>query len=316
MSRPLILVLAGALVLAACSDAGDDASTPTVPPATTVPSTAPSIAAEPDVDAPEAESALAASAQLWTVAIDVTADGFDEGPFAAAVDWSGDPDAVVDDGPFGRYGSCSGLREHVGAYSVFVSGADAADAVGVWTADRVTGPGIFDAEVRVERAGRAPLTATGTVTILDGLQEGEFLAFGVDGGRIEGSFACTGAEPATPMAAADAGAAVDAVEVVALLRDGSAERVVGLAADGASGAECPAGGSGDTVLSVGDGAALGAITTFELDGSPSGSALLRVAGTDYEFPEVTVALDERGASGVFSGANLDGTSVDGAFHCT
>jgi hypothetical protein len=315
MLRPT-LALAGALALTACSGAADR-SAPATTPSTTVVDPAPETeeVAAPEATRAEADSALAASAE-WFVRIDVAADGFAAAPLDTAVEWTGEPDATVADGPFGRFGSCSGLREHVASYSVFVSGADAAESVSVWTADRVTGPGIFDAEVRVEQAGEAPIAATGTITILDGLQDGEFVAFGADGGRVEGTFACSGAAEPTPLATADEVDASGSAEVFALLRDGDSQRIVGMAADAERDVECPATGrAGGPVLAVAGSAALGAITAFELSGSPTGAGLLRVAGTDYEFPDVTVTLDDSGTSGVFSGASPDGTSVDGAFRC-
>lgn len=317
------LVLVGALALSACSAAGERSA-----PATTASSTVADPASERAADASSdlssdpvsgdaggaaAESALAAPAD-WSVRIDVVAEGFGAGSLDAAVEWTGDPDASVANGAFGRFGSCSGLRERVASYSVFVSGDDAAESVSVWTADRVTGGGIFDAEVRIERSGAEPITATGTITILDDLQAGEFVAFGADGGRVEGTFTCSGAPPATPLRPSDGAAAGASAEVFALLRDGDSQRVVGLASDAATDGECP-GGTGGPVLAVTGSAALGAISAFELSGAPIGDARLRVAGTDYEFPDVTVTLDETGTSGVFSGANLDGTSVDGAFRC-
>jgi hypothetical protein len=316
MSPPWTLLFVAAVALTACSGDGDGTASATVPPPATP---APAAAETPSTVAKEVETALADVGREWSVSIDVVAEGFGDDGIDATAEWTGDPEAAVEDGPFGPFGSCSGLRERVAAYSVFVSGASSADSVGVWTAERVTGPGVFDAEVRVERAGAAPLTASGTITILDGLQRGEFVAFGAGGGRIEGTFTCSGADPVTPLPTTDDGeGAAGSVEVVALLRDGDAERVVGLAADASSAADCPAvtGDAGDVLLRVGNGAGLGAITAIELAGPPTGIARLRVAGADYEFSDVTVSLDDTGTAGVFSAANVDGTSVDGAFRCT
>ena len=318
MSRPWIFLLAGAVALAACSGSGDDSSPATLPPpVTTAPADDAVLAPGADeADAGDVDDAMSAGVVAqWSVSIDVVGDGFADGSVDASIGWTGDPGAVVENGPFGSYGSCSGLRERVGAYSVFVSGSDEVDLVGVWTADRVAGAGIYDAEVRVERAGHAPLTASGTMTILDDLQRGDFLAFGPDGGRIEGTFSCSGAEPAVPLRTGptDDGA-VDSVEVFALLRDGASERVVGLAT-GAADAACV--GGSEIVVGVDGDAATGAITTFQLDGGPpTASARLSVAGADYEFSEVSVSLDDTVTSGAFSGTNADGISIDGAFHCT
>lgn len=317
MFRPLSTVIVAALALTACTG-GDDAASPapTSVPVTTQP--VPDEAATAAAPEAAADVATVDEPPEWSVSIAVTTEGFGD-DLDETVGWTGDPDAAVEGGPFGSFGSCSGLREHVGAYSVFVSGAEPVDSVTVWTADRVTGAGIFDAEVRVERSGTAPLTASGTITILDGLQRGEFLAFGAEGGRIEGRFECVGTEPPSPLETSDDnGGAVDAVEVFVLLREGDGERVVGLAADAGSAAVCPAVSDepADTVLRVEDGSGLGAITAFELDAAPVGTVRLRVAGVDYEFADVAVELGDAETSGTFSGASLDGTSIDGAFRCS
>lgn len=323
MPRTSILVTAGAIVLAACTGGSDDAALiPTTAPSTTAPVDGDAVVgpAERDASLTAAdEAALAAEvAQQWSVSIDVVAEGFEAGSVEASVGWTGDPDDVVDDGPFGAFGSCAGLRDDVAAYSVFVSGDEASgvDDVAVWAASRVAGAGIYDAEVRIEQAGFAPLMATGTMTILDGLQQGAFLAFGADGGRIEGTFSCSGTEPPSPLASGGGAAASDAVEVFAVLRNGDAERFVGLT-DASDAAVCGGEGVGGVLLRVDGDASTGAITAIELDSGPPTSARLRVAGVDYEFAQVTVVLDEGpGVSGVFSAATIDGLSVDGAFRCT
>lgn len=321
MSRPWTLTLVGAIALAACSGSGDDPTLRAAPTATVVTTAPPPDAAAVAPETSEAEIGAASAAEVseWSIAIDVTADGFADDDIETEVRWTGAPDAVTDDGPFGTFGSCSGLRDHIGSYSVAVSGADDLDAIYVWTASRVAGAGVYDAEVRVERAGLAPLIASGTITILDDLQQGEFLAFGLDGGRVAGTFACTGSEPPAELqAGVPADGIVDAVEVLALLRDGDAERVVGLATDASVVVECrnEAGGPGDAIVRVDGDPDTGAITFFDLRNGPTGSALLRVGGVDYEFSDVAVSLDDTGTSGAFAGANADGISVDGAFNCT
>lgn len=310
--RPL--AAAAVLVLAACS--GDDpapAAEPVVEPptTTTVPDpVGPAAAAESD-------ATLAQASTEWTVEIDVAADGFDGAPVDATVSWTGDPESTVDGGPFGRFGACSGLRTHVGAYSVLVSGDDAIDAVSVWTADRVVAAGIYDAEVRIERTGQPTISASGTMTVLDGLQQGEFVAFGASGGRVDGSFSCLGTVPPTPLAADADDDVVEAVEVFALLREGESERVLGLAADASSGAECPGvgGATSPVVLRVEGDAALGGLTSFELTGGAVVDARLGAGGETFDFDDVLITLDEQGSSGVFSGRTADGVSVDGAFRC-
>lgn len=304
-------MIAGAIFLTACSGGSDGtAETPASAPSTTaVDGPTPTAS----VEAADPEDAALASGVVpqWSVSIDAIAADFEAGSVEASVGWTGDPDDVVEDGPFGGFASCSGLRDDVGAYSVFVSGSDDVDLVGIWTSSRVAGPGIFDAEVRIERAGAAPLTASGTMTIRDDLQHGDFLAFGAEGGRVEGTFSCSGSEPPVPLPADASGA----VEVFAVLRSGDAERFVGLATDAVGTDACR--DDGDVVLSVEGDSTIGSITAIELHALPPASARLRVAGIDYEFPDVTVTLDEgTGTSGVFSVATADGDSMDGAFRCT
>lgn len=307
--RRSTLAVSAAIALAACSSTPADVEPASTDPVTTMPA---------DDSAPASERSgsvaddVAATGELpaWTVAIDVVAEGFEGGGIDATVDWAGDPDTPTARGPFGRFGSCSGLGEHVGAYTVFVSGSEVADHVGIWTADPVSGAGTYDAEVRVERVGLPPLVASGTITLADGLQAGEFAAFGPQGGSVEGSFRCSGSDPASPLGGGGA-------EVVALLRDGDAERVVTLAADTGDGMACPnvpGSTTGDPVIRVEGDTRLGAITAFELAANPS-SARLRVGGVDYEFVDVVTSIDPTGASGAFSGTSVDGTSVDGAFRC-
>lgn len=311
MHRSLVLLAVGVLASTACSGAT------TEPEAESPPTT---VADEPiAADAGSDDAALSVTdgtdsvdvVEQWSVTIDVTADGFDGPGVDASVGWTGDPNDVVPDGPFGEFASCSGLRGAVGAYSVFVSGAGEPSSVGVWTSSRVTGAGIYDAEVRIERDGSAPLSASGTMTILDGFQQGEFLAFGAGGGRIEGTFSCSGTEPGAPLRASAGGA----VEAFAVLRDGQEERIVGLATEAGERATCDP--VGDPILRVEGDATVGAITALEIGGGPDASASLRIAGTTYEFDRVDVQLDPAAeTAGVFSAVSGDGLAVDGAFRCT
>lgn len=323
MRRSPSAILAVAALATACSGGGAESSTSTVvEPATTVGSeaagAAPNDAASAAEAAADGDAAGDAAAKVGasaggSVTMTVAASGFEGGDVAIDAQVS----AAGEAGPFDEFGSCSGLRDHVGAYSVFVSGPTG--AVSVWTADRVTSAGIYDAEVRVEPVAGAPLIASGTLTVLDGLQSGEFLAFGADGGRVEGTFGCTGAPSPTPLVVGNSmDGVLESVEVFALVRDGDAERVVGLAIDGAGPAECPAAVGGDpsplVVRADGD-ARLGAITTFELSAEPT-TARLRVGAASYEFTDVTLTLEPDGTAGFFAATSPDGTSVDGAFRCT
>lgn len=304
----------GVLATACSATSGEPTAATVVEPAAPAPTTTvPPIADAAPADAASAELEAEAVEARPTVAMTLSATGFEGGDvtYEAALD----PDGV--DGPFGTFASCSGLRDHVSAYSVLVS--DERGAANVWTPDPVTAPGIYDAEVRLEPTTGSPLTATGTVTVLDGLQSGEFLAFGAAGGRIEGTFDCVGSAGPRPLAVGDpSDGALGSVEVFAVLRSGDAERVVGLVADASTAIECSAaaggGPSGLVVRADGD-TGLGAITTFELSDDPA-TVRLRVGGTPFEFTDVTLVLGDDGTTGTFSAVATDGTSAEGAFRCT
>jgi hypothetical protein len=257
--------------------------------------------------------AMSAEQAEWSVAAEVSVSGFGGGDFTGEVAVAFDPAAEAD--PFGEFGACSGLRTELGAYSLIISRGGDAELVELATPDRVTTPGIYDADVRVERSG-GPYSATGTVTLLDGLQSGSFVAFGAGGGRIEGTFDCAGPPEPTPLAVGDAGdSTLDSVEVVALLRRGDEGRVVNLATSDARIAACPAveGGRGEAVIvsAVGT-ASLGSINEFELTDS---SLEIVVGGTPFSFDDVSVDTVD-GVDGTFGASGADGLSIDGAFRCS
>jgi hypothetical protein len=118
---------------------------------------------------------------------------------------------------------------------------------------------------------------------------------------------------------------LDAVEVVALLRRGDAERVVSLAApaDAAIGAtvRCPgagdaAGAGGAEIVHVDGDQRIGSISTFELvDGTPM-TMRLHVGSAVLDFESIEATIDPSGAAGVFNATGVDGVTVDGAFRCT
>ncbi len=234
-----------------------------------------------------------------------------------------DPDALEETDPFGTFASCSGSRRSIGSYSVLVSVPDGVVSAGsLLTVDPVTGPGIYDVDVRVEQRSGLIQLATGTVTIGADLRSGTFVGFEPEGGKISGSFECSGGDASpTPLPTGDEVGVLDSVEVVALLRRDDAERVVGLAVDtarlpGAS-AECPAavGAPGQVVVRVDGDQSVGAITTFELTDGGSPTMRLRVGGASYEFDDVVITVADPATAGTFS-ATADGLSVDGAFRCT
>ncbi len=223
--------------------------------------------------------------------------------------------AIVDGDPFGDFAACSGLRDTVSAYSVGVGSADSpVQWVSITSAARITGSGIVDADVRVERAIGSPIDAVGTMTIDPGLASGSFVAFDTQGRRLEGSFACVGAD--APPAALDADQH-GVVEVVALLGQGPADRVVGLASTDPAEVSCPLNRDGEALVVRVDGdQTVGGITSFELATTDDGgyAMRLRVGAVVYEFVDVVVELLDD-ASGSFSAA--DGTTtVAGAFTCT
>jgi len=173
--------------------------------------------------------------------------------------------------------------------------------------------------VRVEFVSGPPIVASGTMTVDDGLQSGEFLAFVLGGGQVEGTFDCSGAPRPAPLEVGTAGDDVlDAIEVFAVLRRAESERVVGLAVDRSSAVDCPAetGGDGDTIVRADGDARAGAITTFDLVGVDDPLLRLRVGDEAYVFAHVSLTLSRDGLSGSFAGQSSGGVSIEGAFRCT
>ena len=234
-----------------------------------------------------------------------------------------DPAAIEQSDPFGSFAACSGAQRSFGPYSVLVSSGLGDVAVArILTTGTVSGPGIYDADVRIELRSGDSRSAIGTVTIGADLRSGDFTAFGPDGELLNGSFECRGGESsAAPLTTTDAVGVLDAIEVAVLLRRAGAERVLGVAVDTTRSpdvaAQCPAavGESGPIVVRVDGGTGIGAITTFELTGGDAPTIRLRAGGVSYTFEQVTLTLADPPTTGTFS-ATADGVSVDGAFHCT
>jgi hypothetical protein len=311
MLRPLLALLVPLLVAVGCATDDDDPDGDDR--AAVDSSTTTTVTTEPSATGTTSPETV--PAPVWSVAMTANwsgVEGVDDGGASVAVEF--DPGDRADD-PFGEVGSCSGLRERVGAYSVFASDGD--DAVSVWTADRVTAPGDYDVEVRIERA-EGPIRASGTLTVRDELQRGEFVGVTPEGGRVDGEFECAGAPPPTPLVPGEPGdGTIDSVEVFVIVRDGGAERVLGLAASGDDDVDCPAvsGTGGETIVRAEGDARLGAITMFELAGGAEPTLELRFGDVSYDFAEVGVQIGPDGASGTFTGTS-GGVSVDGAFLCT
>ena len=258
---------------------------------------------------------------VYEVVIEVSVDrlGLDE-----RLDVAIDPTGLDDIDPFTRFSSCSGLRASISTFSVTaVDDTSTARSVSVVTVEHVTGPGIYDADVRVESVGADPVNAAGTMTLDQSLRAGSFQAFEPTGESVSGTFSCDG-PPGTPVPIADGevgDGVLRAVEVVALLRRGSEERIVSLTLDteeaAAAAAEGPGvtGDAGDVLLRVEGGQALGAITAVELVAEPSPSLQMRVGGVSYEVEDVVIVDDDSGVAGTFSGVTADGVAIDGAFRC-
>jgi hypothetical protein len=234
-----------------------------------------------------------------------------------------DPASLEQSDPFGTFASCSGGHRSFGPYSVLVS-TDEGDvaAARLLTTDPVPGPGIYDADVRVELRSGVSYSAIGTVTIGDGLRSGSFTAFGAGGDLLSGSFECRGGEPSPqPLTTVDEAGVLDSVEVAVLLRRDGAERVLGVAIDTSRSegvvAECPAvlGGSGPSLVRIDGDTGVAAITTFELTDGDRPTVRFVIGGSSYAFGDVTLDIGDPPTAGTFS-ATADGVSVDGAFRCT
>lgn len=304
---PLCIVLGMSAV--ACSDGSDDG-----PLATTVPPGAADVAPSTDDVAPPTSDGMTAAADAapaaptGDVSIELSASdlGLDVELLA---------DASVDADPFGDYVACAGTRAEVGAYAVTVARTSGDPlAVSLLSGERVTGPGVVDVDVRIERPVGDPIVAAGTMTLDPGLRSGTFVAFAPDGGvRIEGAFDCDA--PTAPQPLAERAGA--SVEVVALLRQGDAERIASLATSDPTLASCPGDVAGQPlVLRADGGPELGSLTTFELTMDGDDAALRMRLGEHVEvFDDVTVVLDDDRSSGTFAGTAGE-LSVDGAFTCT
>jgi hypothetical protein len=234
-----------------------------------------------------------------------------------------DPAELEQIDPFGTFASCSGARRSFGPYSVLASVPDGSiTGASISTTAAVTDPGTHDAAVGIELRSGATVRASGTVTIDASLRSGSFVAFEPGGGRVTGSFTCSGGDPApAPLPAGNLAGVLDTVEVVVLLRQGEAERVLDLAVDTSRSpdvaVECPAsvGGSGPVLVRVDGDQSVGAITTFELTDGGAPTMRLRVGGAGYAFDEVTITIADPPNAGTFSATDGDVT-VDGAFRCT
>lgn len=278
------------------------------------------VASDSDEEAAELELELASPAPI-RIDMTVEAESIDG---RAEIGATVDPAALEDADPFGTFAACSGVQRTFGPFSVTVSASDGEVATAtVQTMQSVTRPGIHDADVRIELRSGAIESALGTVTIDDGWRSGTFVAFGDEGGAVDGSFVCSGGDPApAPLDRTDTAGVLDSVEVVALLRRGDSERVVGLAVESVRSPDvaldCPASvgvADGPLVVRVDGDQTVGAISTFELTDGAAPTVRLRVGGVSYEFDDVVISLADPATSGTFSAVDAE-FAIDGAFRCT
>lgn len=309
-ARAAVAVVAVAALTVACSGSGSDSAETTVPeqtaPATT---SAPTSTVLPVVTEPEIQADPA------TVRVDVGVGQLSSELTGLLSD---------SDDPFANFVSCSGLRSTFGIYSVLASvESGPVTSISVVSSDLVAAPGVHDAAVRVEFGGSAPaVDAVGTMTVSDDLRSGSYVAFDAEGGAVDGTFDCTGgdADPRPLVVGSDDGM-LEAVEVFALLRRDTQQRIVDLAtpADGAATVACAgAQGAPDDLLPgvrvVGD-ESIGAITEFELSGGPEPAIRLVVGTMVYASDQVMRRGTGQAGAGSFN-AEADGVAIDGAFRCT
>jgi hypothetical protein len=315
-------LLLGALAsVGACSGSDPDpvaAPAPTVVPDPTGP-VDDALDAGSEIGADDVPPTTVTAGRPFVVSVSVEGASADlDGSVEVAID-PADPERID---PFGTYAACSGLRRSVGVYSVLVSAVDGPIAsISVLTFERIDGPGIHDADVRIERRGGDPIVAVGTVTIADDLRSGSFLGFVADGGSVTGAFRCEGSEAGPePLDPGVDDGVVDTVEVFVLLRRDRAERVVGLAIDGddpTADIECPGATGTDAGLLVrvdGD-RSVGAVTTFELSDGNAAAMRLRVGDVSFRFDDVTVEADDRRVTATFEAVE-DGVTAVGAYSCS
>lgn len=319
MRRSVVPVAVAVAIVAACSGGDDGTGTP----ASTTPAAPPTSSDEASGD----DAATAAppappngGEEEWRIELEATVRPASGGAYAPGVSWTTSPDATETDGPFGTFASCSGHRSFVSPYSISLSAIGSFEVVTVWTADPVTEPGTYDAQIQLDHDDHELVVATGTVTIDEGLQAGEFTATANDGTLVEGRFECSGTPSPVPLTVGDpADGVLESVEVFALLRDGGGERITGLATDASVDVACPAvdgvEAASSRVLSASGDARLGAITAIEIGVEP---AVLRltVNGQVFESDDPSVDLADDGAAGSFAAAFAGGVTVDGAFRCS
>lgn len=322
MRRKVSVLIVGAAAIAVGCSGSDSVDAPLVTVAEAIVAPTSSLATERD---PAGDLEITESASMRPIRVDMTIEVGSSG-LQAELGAEVDPAALDLVDPFGTFASCSGGRRAFGPYSVLASvpGGEVL-AASVFTFESVTRAGIYDANVRIELRSGDAQSASGTVTIDVGWRSGTFLAFGLDGDAITGSFECSGGDPSpAPLDASVTADIVDSVEVVALLRYEGAERVVGLAVETERSpeitAECPAGtgvaaGVVPVLMRVDGDQTVGAISTFELTDGGSPTLRMRIGGASYVFDDVAITIAQPAISGTFS-ASANGLTVDGAFLCS
>lgn len=306
---PAFAALAGltVLTLAGCADRPSADGTLVTAAPDTAPATGPAEAAVIAADASGAGAPAPASpttpapttlpAPEPTVTVDV-----EIGPTSTVVS----ADVVAADAAadlFGSYAACSGLRGDAATWSLQVSNpAHDVTAVSILADAAIAAPGTFDAAFRVEFVNGASLDGNGTVTLAEGLRSGTFAATDAD---LRGSFEC-GGDPATVAATA----AATGVGLLALVRQGSSERVLSVAEPYTPGVtECSP--AGDRIRVVGD---AGVGVPVEVAVEPA--ALTISVGAEpltLDPARTTIAFADRVAT--FHAVTTAGLEIDGALSC-
>ncbi|MEY2959489.1 MAG: hypothetical protein RLZZ01_2057, partial [Actinomycetota bacterium] len=245
-----VFVLAGSVAIAVsgCAENFSDAAPDATAAGPAVDGSARGAEVGPDGDR-DPLPAGSADDDVRTVAVDLVVPAEFLAVGTGSVAWSGQPAVDAVDGPFGRFGSCSGWRDVVSAYSVVVStgsttgASDELAAVVIWTSDRLEGPGEYDVEVRLERADGEAWLGSGTAVLADDLRSGAVDAVAPDGTAVSGGFECSGPLDPIPVGSAPV------VEIFALLRSEGSERVLGLVTPETAAARC-AGSDGSTSVTA------------------------------------------------------------------
>lgn len=276
--REAALVAMAAVPLAGCSGGGAPSVESAQEVATTV-TDAPTTTAKPVVES--------------TIEVRLVIDGQ---PREDTVDRA----TIEGTDPFGRFGSCSGLRKSFGAYEMLVSGSEALG--GSVQVNATTNPheaGTVPASARIETE-EATLDVDGTLDLSEDYRSGRFLGETGDDNRVVIEFDCTSKNTPAPLDRTR-----PYVDIAMLMVKDDQQRLLslGLAApcdgDGIDGAvpkkEKPSGGLSRAVI--------------------SGDRLkLFIGGEALKLADSSVTATSATA-GTFYATTDDGTTITGAYSC-